>query len=55
MIIDNLWSTSDICNYYRKTKKEVRAWRDDGLKSVTLSGAYYYKYSDIFDYLMGEE
>jgi len=48
----DLWTTSDIMYYYGKTGKQVKRWRDDGLKSTMLSGAYYYDYSDIVSYLM---
>ena len=46
-----LWITTDLMYYYGKTSKQVAKWREDGLKSTMLSGAYYYDYKDIVDYL----
>ena len=47
----DLWSTSDLMAYYNKSASQIKAWRNDGLKSTMLSGAYYYEYKDIVEYL----
>jgi hypothetical protein len=49
--VKKIWSTSDICTYYGKSKAEVKRWRDNGLKHIMLSGAFYYDYRDIVEYL----
>lgn len=51
MIKHNLWTTSDLCIYFNKSESTIRKWRNDGLISIMLSGAYYYDYKDIVEYL----
>ena len=46
-----LWTTKELMTYYNKTENDIKRWRKDGLKNTMLSGAYYYDYSDIVEYL----
>ncbi len=36
------------------TDKQLKEFRQDGLKHIMLSGAYYYQYDDVINYLMEE-
>lgn len=48
-------TTQEVLTLYPKfNTKKLAGMRTDGLKSIMLSGAYYYKYDDIIEYLMEE-
>ena len=51
-MLRKLWSLLEVCTYHNKTESQVKKWMKDGLKSTMLSGAYYFDYNDIVEYLM---
>ena len=51
MIYKKLWSSSDAITYFNKSTSWLRKQRLDGLPCIMLSGAYFYYYNDLMEFL----